>query len=568
MNEEHFEVVVVGSGFGGSVCAYRLARAGLKVCLLERGQVYQPGSFPRTQYGLRRNFWDPSEGSYGLYNVWSFKGLDALITSGLGGGSLIYANVLLRKPKEWFDQHYAYKGGQEHWPITYADLQPHYEAVETMLNAQQYPLEREPYNRTHKTIALKEAADRLNLPWGLVNLAVTFANPGEPPIPGEPIVEDRPNLHGRTRYTCRLCGECVVGCNYGSKNTLDYNYLSRAAEEGVDIRTLCEVRSFGPREDNGYFVRYVKHDPARAGQKTETSALSPLEITTDRLILCAGTLGTTYLLLKNRHAFPRLSPQLGTHFSGNGDLLTFALKCKAGEGDRSSPRNLDPSFGPSITSAIKIDDDPNDPARRGYFIEDAGIPAFATWIIEAFNLPHPFLRVIRTAFRRLLARLKQEPTTDISGEIASIFGNAGLSSSSIPILGQGRDTPDGNMTLRDNFLQVDWTIDSSAPYFSRLRQTMREITRSWACNFVDNPAYFFKRVITVHPLGGCPMGQSVADGVVDSYGEVFNYPGFYVADGSVMPGPTGSNPALTIAAFADRCAENIIRQDQAGSPTE
>jgi len=269
---EHFEAVVVGSGFGGSVSAYRLAEGGRSVCLLERGKPFPPGSFPRSPHGLSKNFWDPSEGLHGMFNIWSFRGIDALVSSGLGGGSLIYANVMIRKDERWFVQDGGAPGG-EHWPVTRAELDAHYDRVERMLDVQKYPLHRQPYSETRKTLALKEAAERRGYDWFLPNLAVTFANDGEAPVPGEPIKEEHPNLHGRTRYTCRLVGECNVGCNYGSKNTLDYTYLTHAQRFGADLRTRCEVRAFRPREGGGFEIDYVRHDETAEGHKTETRGL-------------------------------------------------------------------------------------------------------------------------------------------------------------------------------------------------------------------------------------------------------------------------------------------------------
>src|SRR5438309_1186638 len=133
LSDKHFDAVIIGSGFGGSVMAYRLAEAGLSVCLLERGKAYPPNSFARTPYDLAKNFWDPSKGLYGMLDTWSFKGSGALVSSGLGGGSLIYANVIIRKDPKWFKEDRP-GGGYDPWPVTYNDLEPHYERVEQMMN--------------------------------------------------------------------------------------------------------------------------------------------------------------------------------------------------------------------------------------------------------------------------------------------------------------------------------------------------------------------------------------------------------------------------------------------------
>ena len=258
-----------------------------------------------------------------MYHYWSFRGIDALVSAGLGGGSLIYANVFIRKDEKWFVQEDLRDGGYEYWPVSRADLDPHYDRVESMIGLQRYPFDHEPYSKTPKTIAFKAAAEANGLEWFLPKLAVTFANEGRPPVPGEAIVEELENLHGRTRTTCQLCGECDVGCNYGAKNTLDYNYLTHAAHHGAELRTLCDVRRFEPREGGGYAVHYAALDDVTPAE--DDGRPPPLRtVTCDHLVLSAGTLGTTNLLLRNRGAFPRLSRRLGTRFCGNGDLLTLA----------------------------------------------------------------------------------------------------------------------------------------------------------------------------------------------------------------------------------------------------
>ena len=274
---EHFDAVVVGSGFGGSVSAYRLAEAGQKVCLLERGKAFPPNSFPRSPLGMKSQFWDPSAGPARDVQHVELRQHRRDLRVGLGGGSLIYANVLLRKDEDWFVKeepgHGSWKDGYEYWPVTRADLDPHYDRVERMMNVQKYPLDQPPYDKTLKTLAFRDAAHKLGLDWNLVNLAVTFANPGDPPMVGEPIREDRPNIHGRTRLTCKLTGECDLGCNHGSKNSLDYTYITAAWHAGADIRTRCEVRALSPREGGGYEVSYVIHEPESEGVETDTKRL-------------------------------------------------------------------------------------------------------------------------------------------------------------------------------------------------------------------------------------------------------------------------------------------------------
>ncbi|MEA2273070.1 MAG: cholesterol oxidase [Solirubrobacteraceae bacterium] len=570
MGGDHFDAVIVGSGFGGSVTAQRLAEAGLRVCVLERGKPYPPGSFPRSPLAMSKNFWDPSAGLHGMYNVWSFDGLDALVSSGLGGGSLIYANVMLRKDEKWFVVDAPVDGdGYETWPVTRADLDPHYDRVEAMMDATPYPLAVDPYASTPKTLAFRAAAEEvaaerpdLGMSWQLPNLAVTFAPggaDGKPAAPGEPIAEDRPNLHGRTRLSCLLVGECDIGCNYGAKNTLDYNYLTAAWHDGADIRTLCEVRRFEPREGGGYSIQYVRH--ADDGEERDTGQL-PLEtVTADRLVLSAGTLGSTYLLLANHAAFPKLSRRLGARFSGNGDLLTFALRCtQLADGGARAPRVIEPAHGPVITSAARVAGAEDGFSGRGFYIEDAGFPEFCNWMLHLVESPSALTKAAPLLFHLVSSWLHGPRESDVGAEISDLFGDCSLSAGMLPLLGMGRDVPDGHMSLRGGRLEVDWRKHgASKEYFERVHEVSEALADKLGATFQDNPIWHLNRVITVHALGGCSMGRTIDEGVVSAVnGEVFGYPGLHVADGSVMPGPVGANPSLTIAAVADRFADAIL----------
>jgi cholesterol oxidase len=559
----HYDAIIVGSGFGGSVMAYRLAEAGQRVCVLERGRPYPPGSFTRSPRRARESFWDPDRGLTGMYHYWSFRGIDALVSAGLGGGSLIYANVLLRKDERWFIKEDLNDGGYEHWPVTRADLDPHYDRVERMVGVQKYPFDHEPYAGTPKTIAFKLAAERNGLEWFLPPLAVTFGNEGQPPVPGQKIEEEIRNLHDRDRVTCQLCGECDVGCNFGAKNTLDYNYLTRAKHHGAEIRTLADVRTLEPRESGGYSVGYAALDE-EAGAAEANGRPAPLHtLTCDRLVLSAGPLGTTTLLLRNRSAFPRMSRKLGTRFCGNGDLLTVAINCGEVTDGKRVPRIVDPGYGPVITSTARVPDALDGGEGRGFYLQDAGYPQHLAWVLHVVAAPRTLWNWRSNGWYLVKNWLRGSPHTDVTRHIADLMESAELSAGGLPLLAMGRDIPDGRMFLRNGRLDLDWKSEKSSAYFERVRTTSRGVARSLGGRFADNPIWFLRRVITVHPLGGAPMGRFASEGVVDADGNVFGYPGLYVADGSVMPGPVGPNPSLTIAALADRFADRIVESHPA-----
>lgn len=566
---EHFDAVVVGSGFGGSVTTERLTAGGLSVCLLERGRSYGPGDFARSPAQMRENFWNPEKEQYGLFDIWSFRHMESIVSAGLGGGSLIYANVLIRKDEKWFVRD-GYQGtAYEYWPITRAMLDPHYANVERMLNGQVYPFGDPPYDATPKTRAMRDAAERLGVrvtdhdaidpsspQWYLPLLAVTFANEGEKPIPGRTIRENIRNLHDRDRQTCRLCGECDIGCNYGAKNTLDYTYLSAAKAKGAEIRTLAEVKRLRPHR-GGYEVIYAAHDD---GGRLRT-------VTCDRLVLACGTLGTTYLLLRNRAAFPALSERLGERFSGNGDLISFVFDCMEDDGAGGTRiRPIDGSHGPVITSTFRMPDDVDAPGSgRGFYLQDAGYPGFVDWLVEVGTSGAGGLkRLARFALGRLIAMVSDSPRSSIGADISALLGDARVSSSSIPLLAMGRDQPDGRLRLHrarngDLWLELDWEEAGSQKYTDRVMRLSRDIAAVLGGTFVENPATkILNQMVTVHALGGCVMSRSAAEGVVDTWGRVWGYDNLYVVDGAALPGPVGANPSLTIAAFADRCADGIL----------
>jgi cholesterol oxidase len=572
--DEHFDAVVIGSGFGGSVAACRLAENGKTVCVLERGKRYAPGYFPRSPRDMQRNFWDPASGRRGLFDVWSFRSMESVVSAGLGGGSLIYANVLIRKDEHWFVKNGTAAEAYEHWPITREVLDPFYACAEKALGAQVFPFDDSPYDRTAKTMAMHDAAVRLGIAdhqapppssdqrrWYRPNLAVSFGNSGEPPKPASALREEVRNLHGVDRQTCRLCGECDIGCNFGAKNSLDLTYLSGASAHGACIRHLCEAKVIAPHGDGyrvGYVTRVDDGRPAAAGALTY--------VTCRQLFLACGTFGTTYLLLNNRANLRALSNRVGMRFSGNGDLLSFVVNATSSDdAGRWKPRAIDCSHGPVITSTFRLPDAFDGARGRGFYLQDAGYPDFLNWLVEAGSVRGNLRRIARFVAGRVADYLFDSPRSRVSGDIAALIGKAGLSADMMPLLAMGRDTPDGILTLRadrdaQTWLELSWNNADSRAYMRRAERFSREIARALGGKYLLDPLTgWLNRLITVHPLGGAPMSRSPVEGVVDEWGEVWGHPNVFVVDGAAMPGPVGPNPSLTIAAFAERCVQHVLQ---------
>jgi cholesterol oxidase len=517
-----FDAVVVGSGFGGSVTAHKLQTEGKRVCVLERGRSYEPGQFPRSPRDVATAFWAPESGSYGLFNVWKFADVEALVSSCVGGGSVIYANVLHRMDQPYLDA----------WPLGPHDLDVHYAAVEAMMGATPFPIADAPYDATRKAAAFAKLAEPVGAEYQIPNVAVTYAGADGANVPGALFDDGSKNMHGVRRYACRLCGECNLGCNSGSKNTLDMNYLTQFTRADGVLRTLAEVRGFAPLEGGGWRVEYVQHRPGAEPERHSVKA--------ERLVLSAGSLGTTYLLLRNAKHLNGIDREtLGTRWCGNGDLLGFI---------KHADLEFDPEAGPVITSALRFHD-------GRYYIEDGGYPVFLDWLTE--------LTQVGSVARRALAfgwyLLTHRRTSSISGAVARLAGTGFASSRALPLLGMGHDVPDGRLSLdeKHDWLENDWSPATSKDYYAEIEGSMKQIADALDARYVPEIFWRFRKLMTAHPVGGCPMGPP-GEGFVDRYGQVHGARGLSVADGSMLPGPTGPNPSLTIAALADRSAEWIL----------
>jgi cholesterol oxidase len=521
--------VVIGTGFGGSVSACRLAQAGFDVTVLERGRDYRqnrlragaPGAFdfPRENSGADAWSWCPEKGRHGLYDVMAVSEMEHVQSAGLGGGSLIYANVHLRMPADGFARG---------WPEGYSReaLDPYYDLVACMLDVAPIP----EGHRPPKTVGFADAAKRLGRSQFFLypQLAVNF---------GQPEAEIT-NRYGQTQEGCRYCGECIVGCRYRAKNTLDLNYLAEAERRGAQIRTQCDVRRIDEAPGGGYRVRFL--DIARGEEET---------VEAPHVFLCAGAVNSTEFLLRCRDEYrslTRLGRGLGTRYSGNGDALYFGFDTK----DR-----LEPSNGPTITSALLFDHT-QDGTRSWFLLEEGGYPAM-------FN---PYVRGINLLDRAGVpdGLLKGDLETWLASEADKWRTLSGERDANVAVyLCMGRDQAKGRLRLLpETFkLALEWDLSPNVALYNMQERLAIDLTREFGGKPALNPAYRFLRVPgTVHSLGGCPMGASPDDSVTDAWGQVHGYPGLYVLDGAILPESTGTNPSATIAAVAERNIEGFIRR--------
>lgn len=513
-----FDTIVVGSGFGGAVAALRLSQKGHRVLLLERGRAWGPESYPSV---TNEDFlWDDRHPmrNGGWLEVRSFRRMAVAMGAGVGGGSLVYANISVEPRPDLF---------LSRWPseITYSELQPHLESVGRMLGVEAVPDNQMP----PKMLLMREAAAALgdSARWQKLPLAVRFSR--DPPTTTDPArVPREPNAHGVRQGTCIHCGNCDLGCPVEARNTLAHNYIPAAVRLGADVRPHSRVR-FIKALESGYEVVYDDLAPGRASRIAVERA--------GRVVLSAGSIGSTEILLRSRdlhRTLRNLSPRLGKGWSSNGDFLTPALH----EG-----RRIDPSVGPTITCAIDYLDGKEGGHR--FFVEDGGIPPVASNWLKEHGAKGPWLW--RHLLRGIVSEL--ESGTDCV----------------MPWFAQGVDAADGEFRFGPRWwwpcrreLKLHWNPAASRGVFDAIMRKHAQLAAATGGRALyPFPWKVLRWLITPHPLGGCNMGRSAAEGVVDHAGRVFGHKGLYVMDGSIIPFAIGRNPSRTIAALAERCSHLI-----------
>ncbi|XXF77249.1 GMC family oxidoreductase [Myxococcaceae bacterium GXIMD 01537] len=514
-----YDALVIGTGFGGAVAACRLAQAGLRVRVLERGRRYPKGGFPRDWNNpLNGWLWKHEQG---LFDVRFMSGMSAVQAAGYGGGSLIYANVHLRPPQETFNHG---------WPEGYgrAALDPYYDLAAYMLGVN--PITASARGLPPKTRRMREVARALGR-------EAQFFHP-DLAVRLTPAGEEVPNRFGVPQEGCNFCGECDIGCNVRAKNTLDLNYLAVAEQHGAEVTTLAEAIKVEPLSP-GYRVTYKDHS---AGGEPRT-------VDARRVFLCAGALNTTELLLRCRDEWgtlPRLNEKLGCHYSANGDFLAFAFDTK---------EPWDPAVGPTITTSFLVDEGQGRD-KTWFLFQEGGHPARAASLMRLFDPQQGLASVPGDLLERELVKTLRGRARELSsidderGRFQAVF------------LAMGRDKANGRVSLLPltSDLQVTWNVPSNLPLYRTQEQLCQDVARALGGRAAYNPLWERLHLpVSVHNLGGCAMAEEPAFGVLTPDGEVHGYPGLYVLDGAALPSSTGVNPASTIAAVAERNVEKAVR---------
>lgn len=513
-----FDAIVVGSGFGGAVLSCRLAAAGHRVLVLERGRRWHPGNFPRAPEDPW--LWDVRHpvARHGWFDVRVFPNMSVVLGAGVGGGSLAYANISVDAKPDTFERGFPPE-------IRFGTLGPHYAEVGRMLGVRPVPAHQIP----PRTRLLRDAAE--NAGYGhrfrQLDLAVRFDEAWSERLP-DPYAPAHSRQHvnefGVQQGTCVHLGNCDIGCDVNARNTLDLNYLAAAQRDGAEIRPLHIVRRIHPIA-RGYEVH---------AEEISETVLVPSVLTASVVVLSAGSLGSTEILLRSRAhgSLPDVSDRLGHGWSSNGDFLTPAFHFF---------RDLRPTRGPTVTAAIDLLD--GEYQGRAIFIEDGGLPDLGRAFLERFvSQPHDDPRAM-----------------EIIASILPLVGRADIFRSVMPWFAQARDAADGQLRLDGQHLTLDWDVTASRPTMdavAALHRRLAFLTQGIPLTPVTWTAGH--DLMSPHPLGGCNMGGSPHDGVVNHKGAVFNYPGLYVADGSIVPKALGLNPSKTIAALAEHIAAHLL----------
>jgi cholesterol oxidase len=510
---EHYDVLVVGSGFGGSVTALRLTEKGYRVGVLEAGRRFTDDEFAKTSWRVRKFLYAPRLGLYGIQRIHLLPDAVVLCGAGVGGGSLVYANTLYVPPTEFFeDPQWA---GITEWE---RELAPFYDQAQRMLGVTQVP------HRTPLDDVFAEVAEDMGVghTFKLTPVGVFFGEEAGTTVP-DPFFGGV----GPARSGCMECGACMTGCRHNAKNTLPKNYLGLAEAAGAVVHPLTTVRIVRPRAQGGYAVETVRTGPLMRGRRTFTA---------DHVVVAAGTYNSQRLLhrMRDEGFLPRISARLGHHSRTNSESIVGAV---------STRKDTDFTRGVAITSSFFPDPRTHiEPVRYGKgsnlmgmlgtVMTDGveGVPRWKVWAKELAANPAIAARSIsvrRWSEKGAIALVMQ--SVDNSLTVRGVKGRLGFRLTSKQGDGEPNPTwiPAGNDASR------------------RIAEKIDGFPMGQLGDLIDAP-------MTAHFVGGCCIGADAESGVIDGYHRVFGHEGLHIVDGSSVSANLGVNPSLTITAQAER----------------
>ncbi|MFF9758116.1 MULTISPECIES: GMC oxidoreductase [Streptomyces] len=532
-----YDVIVVGSGFGGSVSALRLTEKGYRVAVLEAGRRFTRETLPKNSWDLKNYLWAPKLGMYGIQRIHLLGNVMVLAGAGVGGGSLNYANTLYVPPKPFFED--PQWGHITDWQ---EELGPYYDQARRMLGVRLNP------TTTPSDVHLKAVAERMGVgdSFHMAPVGVFFGD-GEDADgktrarPGQEVPDPYFGGAGPSRRACAECGECMTGCRHGAKNTLNENYLHLAEKAGAVVHPMTTVVSVTEDSRGGFAVATLPTDDRRKGRGRTLRAR--------RVVLAAGTYGTQTLLhrMKAGGLLPHLSDRLGELTRTNSEALVGAQTDDRRYRRATGAPKADFTRGVAITSSIHPDENTHiEPVRYGrgsnamgglsilqvpYAGGGSGAARVLGWLGNAARHPWLLLRSLsnrRWSERTIIGLVMQSLDNSLTTYLKPSGAGRGLLTAR-----QGHGAP--------NPKQIKAATDGA----SALAAEINGFAGSNVGELTGMP-------LTAHFLGGCPIGGSRETGVIDPYHRLYGHPGISVVDGSAVSANLGVNPSLTITAQAER----------------
>ena len=511
--ELHFDVVVIGSGFGGSVTALRLREKGYSVAVLEAGKRFADKDFPKTSWRVNKFLFAPQFGCYGIQRIHFLPDVLVLCGAGVGGGSLVYANTLYQPGDKYFqDPQWAQITDWKR------ELEPWYDQARRMLGVEENPY------FSPSDAAMKIAAAKMGVAhtFKMAPLGIYFGA-GE----GKPASDPYFGGKGPDRVGCTNCGECMTGCRHNAKNTLPKNYLGLAEGAGAQVFPLTTVTEFSERADGKWEVKTVKTDSWDGSRG--------ITFTATDLVVAAGTFNTQKLLHKmKRKNLPKLSDRLGELSRTNSEALTGALM---------DSREIDFSRGAAITSSFFPDESTHvEPVRYGKGSNFMGL--LQTMMTDGFTGKERRRHWTKQFIAKpsLLARIINVRHWSEKTVIALVMQDV---DSSVTVKGK-RGIFGFKLTSKND------SDHPNATYIPAANEAVRHIANEYGGIAGGHIGDLISAPFTAHFVGGCVIGSDEKSGVIDAYHRVFNYPTLHIVDGSTITANLGVNPSLTITAQAER----------------